>query len=66
MKDPVCGREVVPASDTPSAEYRHRRHHFCSELCRLAFVHAAAVTACREAARSGTLLSNGTVRWGLA
>jgi YHS domain-containing protein len=66
MKDPVCGRDVMPASDSPSAEYRHRRFHFCSENCRVAFIHATAQMSCREAARGGTLLSPGVIRWGRA
>ena len=66
MKDPVCGRDVTSASDAPSAEYRHRRYHFCSEGCRLAFIHATAQMSCRESARAGTLLTPGIIRWGRA
>ena len=39
-RDPVCGMEVAPASDTPELDYRGRRYRFCAEACLGRFVAA--------------------------
>lgn len=64
--DPICGRKVIPASDTPSCEYKKRTYHFCSAGCRAEFDRAAERMRLSDAARAGALLSQGRVRWGLA
>ncbi len=33
VRDPVCGMEVDPSADKPSAEYEGRDFHFCSNRC---------------------------------
>jgi len=64
--DPICGRKVVPARQTPASEYRKRHYYFCSPSCREEFEHAAERVRLQEAARAGALLSHGRVRWGMA
>ena len=32
-RDPVCGMEVAPTSDTPGLDYQGRRYRFCAEAC---------------------------------
>ena len=32
-RDPVCGMEVAPTSDSPELDYRGRRYRFCAEAC---------------------------------
>lgn len=32
-KDPVCGMEVMPDADAPSALHDNRKYHFCSQKC---------------------------------
>ena len=39
-RDPVCGMEVTPTSDTPELDYRGRRYRFCAEACRRKFAAA--------------------------
>jgi Cu+-exporting ATPase len=34
MHDPVCGMEVVPADDTPTADFEGTRYYFCHPGCR--------------------------------
>ncbi len=36
--DPVCGKPVVPAADTPTAECRGELYSFCSRACQEKFV----------------------------
>lgn len=64
--DPICGKKLQPRRDSPSAEYKKRTYWFCSELCRHEFERAAQRVRLSEAARAGTLLSSGKVRWGIA
>ncbi len=64
--DPICGRKVTPAADTPTSEYRRRKYFFCSQTCRAEFDHAAERVKWQEAARAGALLTRGRVRWGMA
>lgn len=64
--DPICGKKVVPREETPSASYKKRSYHFCSESCREEFERAAQRVRLHEAARAGALLTDGRIRWGLA
>lgn len=64
--DPICGRQVAPLGDTPTAEYKKRTYWFCSDSCRGDFEHAAERVRVHEAARAGALLNAGRIRWGLA
>lgn len=64
--DPICGRKIETARDTPSAEYKKRTYHFCSPDCRTEFEKAAQRVKLHEAARAGALLSRGKVRWAFA
>ena len=42
VRDPVCGMEVDPQSDTPTAEYEGHDYHFCSKGCWNKFLAAPA------------------------
>ncbi len=64
--DPICGRKVDVIRTTSSAEYKTRTYYFCSAECLAEFQRAAERVKCHEAARAGTLLSPGKVRWGIA
>ena len=33
VTDPVCGMQVRPGKDTPSASYKGETYHFCSRKC---------------------------------
>ena len=41
-RDPVCGMEIAPTSDTPELDYRGRRYRFCAEACLGRFAAAPA------------------------
>jgi YHS domain-containing protein len=66
VRDPICRRVVRPARETPTAVFRRRTFHFCSEACRNRFDDWVLVAETRESARNGTLLAPGRVRWGMA
>lgn len=65
-RDPICGAKVPEGADAPRAEYKTRMYFFCSETCRERFAHAAERVRVQESAKSGSLLSFGKVRWGVA
>lgn len=33
VKDPVCGRDITPATAVSSAEHKGTTYYFCSEDC---------------------------------
>ena len=64
--DPICGKQVAPARETPAAEYKKRTYYFCSNSCHHEFERAAERVKLNDAARAGALLTMGKVRWGIA
>lgn len=40
VHDPVCGMEVAPSAEKPTAEHQGHDYHFCSQSCRDKFVAA--------------------------
>ena len=66
VRDPICRRALRPAQDTPTAVFKQRTFHFCSDDCRQRFDAWVVRTTARESARAGTLLCPGKVRWGIA
>jgi hypothetical protein len=66
VRDPICRQVLRPARETPTAVFRRRTFHFCSDACRSRFDAWVLQTKARESARIGTLLAPGPVRWGMA
>lgn len=63
--DPICGRPVVE-EDSEAVEYRRKRYFFCSGGCRHRFERQAERIHVEELARTGALLGQRAVRWGIA